>query len=134
MWRSSKYNTNDWIQYGNSCIQEFKISSVGSRLGMQNERNFKRWTFFVKIETGGQTSLRPYWRFYYQNTPAIIYVIDSTDHERLGKKANTDYDCYSAKKKLGISKTELFSILAVSQFRFIVFPHNSLMTRIKSIK
>lgn len=29
------------------------------------------------------THLRPYWRCYYANTHAIIYVIDSSDHDRL---------------------------------------------------
>lgn len=32
---------------------------------------------------GGQTSIRPYWRSYYANTAAVIFVIDSTDIERL---------------------------------------------------
>lgn len=32
---------------------------------------------------GGQTSIRPYWRCYYANTAAVIFVIDSTDIERL---------------------------------------------------
>ncbi|TIB61694.1 hypothetical protein E3P78_02682 [Wallemia ichthyophaga] len=34
-------------------------------------------------DLGGQTSIRPYWRCYYANTQAIIYVVDSTDTERL---------------------------------------------------
>lgn len=35
-------------------------------------------------DLGGQTSIRPYWRCYYSNTDAIIYVVDSVDRERLG--------------------------------------------------
>ena len=35
-------------------------------------------------DLGGQTSIRPYWRCYYANTAAVIFVIDSTDIERLG--------------------------------------------------
>ena len=35
-------------------------------------------------DLGGQTSIRPYWRCYYQNTNAIIYVVDSADAERMG--------------------------------------------------
>ncbi|KAK2569217.1 ADP-ribosylation factor-like protein 1 [Acropora cervicornis] len=31
-----------------------------------------------------QTSIRPYWRCYYSNTDAIIYVVDSVDKERIG--------------------------------------------------
>ena len=43
---------------------------------------------------GGQTSIRPYWRCYYSNTDAIIYVVDSADKDRIG-----------------ISKDELFYML-----------------------
>ena len=35
-------------------------------------------------DLGGQTSIRPYWRCYYPNTDAIIFVVDSCDVERLG--------------------------------------------------
>ncbi len=35
-------------------------------------------------DLGGQTSIRPYWRCYYPNTDAIIFVVDSCDAERLG--------------------------------------------------
>lgn len=34
-------------------------------------------------DLGGQTSIRPYWRCYYPNTDAIIFVVDSADKERL---------------------------------------------------
>ena len=47
-------------------------------------------------DLGGQTSIRPYWRCYYQDTDAIIYVIDSADPDRLG-----------------ISKEELVSMMEV---------------------
>ena len=36
---------------------------------------------------GGQTSIRPYWRCYYPNTQAIIYVVDSSDTERISTSA-----------------------------------------------
>ena len=39
---------------------------------------------------------RPYWRCYYSNTDAIIYVVDSADRDRIG-----------------ISKQELVSMLGV---------------------
>ncbi|ODO05126.1 arf/Sar family protein [Cryptococcus wingfieldii CBS 7118] len=39
--------------------------------------NFQVW------DLGGQSSIRPYWRCYYANTQAIIYVIDSSDASRL---------------------------------------------------
>ena len=34
-------------------------------------------------DLGGQTGLRPYWRCYYQDTNAVVYVIDSADKDRL---------------------------------------------------
>ncbi|KAH3902253.1 ADP-ribosylation factor-like protein 1 [Saccharomycodes ludwigii] len=34
-------------------------------------------------DLGGQTSIRPYWRCYYANTAAVIFVIDSTDTDRI---------------------------------------------------
>ena len=34
-------------------------------------------------DLGGQTSIRPYWRCYFPNTQAVIYVVDSSDTERI---------------------------------------------------
>jgi len=42
---------------------------------------------------------RPYWRCYYSNTDAIIYVVDSADRDRIG-----------------ISKDELLYMLRVSVY------------------
>jgi len=39
---------------------------------------------FQVWDLGGQTSIRPYWRCYYANTDAIIYVVDSQDRDRIG--------------------------------------------------
>ena len=44
--------------------------------------NFNVW------DLGGQTNIRPFWRCYYENTSAIIYVVDSCDHNRLGLSSN----------------------------------------------
>lgn len=43
-------------------------------------------------------SLRPYWRCYYSNTDAVIYVVDSSDRDRMG-----------------ISKSELVAMLEVGE-------------------
>ena len=40
----------------------------------------------VKLQVwdlGGQGTIRPYWRCYYPNTNAVIYVIDSVDKDRI---------------------------------------------------
>ena len=42
---------------------------------------------FQVWDLGGQTSIRPYWRCYYPNTQAIIYVVDSSDTDRIKTSA-----------------------------------------------
>jgi len=34
-------------------------------------------------DVGGQEKIRSLWRHYYQNTDALIYVVDSSDHDRM---------------------------------------------------
>lgn len=34
-------------------------------------------------DLGGQGTIRPYWRCYYPNTNAVIYVVDSADRDRI---------------------------------------------------
>ena len=39
-------------------------------------------------DIGGQRSIRPYWRNYYERTDALIYVVDSSDSKRLEETAS----------------------------------------------
>lgn len=86
------------------------IPTIGFNVEQVTYKNLK----FQVWDLGGQTSIRwtiygliltyyfvflwcfcrPYWRCYYSNTDAIIYVVDSADKERMG-----------------ISKDELFHML-----------------------
>jgi len=34
-------------------------------------------------DIGGQKHIRPYWKNYYQNTDAIVYIVDSADKRRV---------------------------------------------------
>jgi ADP-ribosylation factor-like protein 1 len=56
------------------------IPTIGFNVEVLQYRNVK----FQVWDLGGQTSIRPYWRCYYPNTDAIIFVVDSCDSERLG--------------------------------------------------
>jgi ADP-ribosylation factor protein 1 len=47
-----------------------------------NNLNLNIW------DIGGQDKIRPLWRHYYDNTNAIIYVIDSIDRERLKESSD----------------------------------------------
>eukprot|EP00045_Choanoeca_perplexa_P020842 m.5141 g.5141 ORF g.5141 m.5141 type:complete len:182 (+) comp7456_c0_seq1:109-654(+) len=56
------------------------IPTIGFNVETVTYKNLK----FQVWDLGGQTSIRPYWRCYYSNTDAIIYVVDSCDHDRMG--------------------------------------------------
>ena len=56
------------------------IPTIGFNVEVLQYKNIK----FQVWDLGGQTSIRPYWRCYYPNTDAIIFVVDSCDSERLG--------------------------------------------------
>lgn len=37
-------------------------------------------------DIGGQREIRPYWENYYDETDAVVYVVDSADTESEGRK------------------------------------------------
>merc|ERR1712182_26562 len=38
---------------------------------------------FTEWDVGGQDKIRKLWRYYYQNTQGVIFVVDSNDRERI---------------------------------------------------
>ena len=59
------------------------LAAIGFNVETVTYKNIK----FQVWDLGGQTSIRPYWRCYYPNTQAIIYVVDSSDTERISTSA-----------------------------------------------
>ena len=53
---------------------------------------------FTVWDVGGQYKIRPLWRYYFQNTEGLFYVVDSSDTERINESAEelhnilSDYD------------------------------------------
>ena len=72
------------------------IPTIGSNVEQVTYKNLK----FQVWDLGGQTSIRTYWRCYYSNTDAVIYVVDSADRDRVG-----------------ISKQELVSMLEEEELK-----------------
>eukprot|EP00002_Diphylleia_rotans_P017549 TRINITY_DN3406_c0_g1_i1.p1 TRINITY_DN3406_c0_g1~~TRINITY_DN3406_c0_g1_i1.p1 ORF type:complete len:181 (-),score=43.52 TRINITY_DN3406_c0_g1_i1:427-969(-) len=72
------------------------IPTIGFNMETVTYKNIR----FQVWDLGGQQSIRPYWRCYYANTNAIIYVVDSADRERLG-----------------ISKEEMFAMLEEEELK-----------------
>jgi len=45
---------------------------------------YKKCSFTV-WDVGGQDKIRPLWRHYYQNTQGLVFVVDSSDKERMSE-------------------------------------------------
>jgi ADP-ribosylation factor-like protein 1 len=55
-----------------------------SKLSCPTQTNYISTKIQFQVwDLGGQTSIRPYWRCYYPNTDAIVFVVDSADTERM---------------------------------------------------
>ena len=72
------------------------VPTIGFNVETVTYKNLR----FQVWDLGGQTSIRPYWRCYYQNTNAVIYVVDSADPDRMS-----------------ISKQELMAMLEEEEVR-----------------
>lgn len=55
------------------------VPTIGFNVETVEYKNLKLQVW----DLGGQGTIRPYWRCYYPNTNAIIYVVDSSDTERI---------------------------------------------------
>jgi ADP-ribosylation factor-like protein 3 len=68
-------------------LSKEEISSIMPTQGF----NIKKLTvgdFHLNVwDIGGQKTIRPYWRNYYENTDCLIYVVDSADEVRLEEAA-----------------------------------------------
>merc|ERR1712054_615370 len=66
-------------------------------------------------DIGGQKTIRPYWKNYFENTDALIYVVDSSDRRRLEEAAEELAELLEEDKLTGIpvlifaNKTDLIS-------------------------
>jgi ADP-ribosylation factor-like protein 1 len=77
-------------------IDLLMILAIGFNVETVQYKNLK----FQVWDLSGQSSLRAYWRCYYANTDAIIFVVDSCDRDRVL-----------------ISKDELVSMLAEDELK-----------------
>ena len=69
------------------------VSTIPTKFNVETVSPYKGVTFTV-WDVGGQEKIRPLWRHYFQNTQGLIFVVDSSDLERISE-----------------ARTELFSVL-----------------------
>jgi len=55
------------------------IPTIGFNVETVEYRNLN----FTVWDVGGQDKIRPLWRYYYQGTNALIFVVDSNDRDRI---------------------------------------------------
>uniref|UniRef100_A0A914M660 ADP-ribosylation factor n=2 Tax=Meloidogyne incognita TaxID=6306 RepID=A0A914M660_MELIC len=55
------------------------IPTIGFNVETVEYRNIS----FTVWDVGGQDKIRPLWRYYFQNTQGLIFVVDSNDKERI---------------------------------------------------
>lgn len=68
-------------------LQKFKLGEISTHtlptVGFNVETVEYKNISFTVWDVGGQDKIRPLWQHYYQNTDAVIFVVDSCDEERL---------------------------------------------------
>ncbi|CAI5955807.1 unnamed protein product [Closterium sp. NIES-64] len=64
-----------------------EILSTVPTIGFNVEKVQYKNVQFTVWDVGGQEKLRPMWRNYFNNTDALIYVVDSLDRERVRQAA-----------------------------------------------
>ncbi|KAH9599289.1 Small GTPase superfamily [Trypanosoma melophagium] len=72
------------------------VPTVGFNLETMHYKNIS----FEVWDLGGQANIRPFWRCYFTDTDAIIYVVDSVDKDRMG-----------------VAKHELYNLLDEDELR-----------------
>lgn len=65
-----------------------EVLSTVPTIGFNVEKVQYKNVIFTVWDVGGQEKLRPLWRHYFNNTDALIYVVDSCDRERVGRAAS----------------------------------------------
>lgn len=72
-------------------------------------------------DIGGQSKIRPYWKNYFENTDALIYVIDCSDRKRLIESGNEFIELLADEKLQDVpllifaNKQDLSNVMKVSE-------------------
>ena len=76
------------LKYGQTMDDSEVIPTIGFNIECVE---YKKMIFSL-WDLGGSQDARAFWRFYYQDTQAVIFVVDSSDNERMVRNAR----CQSA--------------------------------------
>jgi len=69
-----------------SCLKKLSEEEISHIMPTQgfNIKSIQQEGFKLNVwDIGGQKAIRPYWKNYFDNTDALVYVIDSSDRRRM---------------------------------------------------
>mmetsp|Transcript_721 Transcript_721/g.848 ORF Transcript_721/g.848 Transcript_721/m.848 type:complete len:179 (-) Transcript_721:137-673(-) len=69
-----------------SCLKKMSDEEITHIMPTQgfNIKSLHQKGFRLNVwDIGGQKAIRPYWRNYFENTDALVYVVDSADRRRV---------------------------------------------------
>ncbi|GAA5992346.1 hypothetical protein JCM11641_007858 [Rhodosporidiobolus odoratus] len=79
------------------------VNEVSPTLGF-NIRTIMHGGYTLNVwDIGGQTSLRPYWRNYFEQTDAVVWVVDSSDRARMGDCRKELHELLKEERLMGAS-------------------------------
>ncbi|KAG5351998.1 ADP-ribosylation factor-like protein 2 [Termitomyces sp. T112] len=79
------------------------IKSISPTLGF-NIKTFTHGKYTLNIwDVGGQRTLRPYWRNYFEQTDALVWVVDSSDRMRMADCKNELHSLLTEDRLAGAS-------------------------------
>ncbi|GAA5892783.1 ADP-ribosylation factor-like protein 2 [Sporobolomyces salmoneus] len=79
------------------------VSTISPTLGF-NIRTIVHSGYTLNVwDIGGQTSLRPYWKNYFEQTDAVVWVVDSSDRERMRDCRNELHELLKQERLMGAS-------------------------------
>jgi len=97
------------------CLASEDISSITPTQGF-NIKSVQSQGFKLNVwDIGGQRKIRPYWKNYFDNTDALIYVIDSADRKRFEETGEELFDLLDEEKLAAVpllvyaNKQDLFN-------------------------
>lgn len=69
-------------------VSHVRRSHTAHGAGFNVEKVQYKNVMFTVWDVGGQEKLRPLWKHYFNNTDALIFVVDTADRERLRAAAD----------------------------------------------
>ncbi|GAA5930272.1 hypothetical protein JCM1841_004268, partial [Sporobolomyces salmonicolor] len=79
------------------------VNAVSPTLGF-NIRTIIHQGYTLNVwDIGGQTSLRPYWRNYFEHTDAVVWVVDSSDRGRMADCRRELHELLKEERLVGAS-------------------------------